>query len=269
MSKRAITVTVAHHRQTRRSQELTTDNRTCTLTKRLIRLGLLVCLTSLSIGSLTSCGSAHWKMANTALDFTDPEQPVGIRRIAVVAGTSRVYDKKTNDYYLAVLPYSNRFRQVLITRLSDDAASGPAVVPAFDTANNSVALEDPFYLLSRKEAKRLFRSDPQEATMTFESRSWDECPDCAGLADSLQVDALWVVWARWFSNESDLSKMQYSNKEKGWLHVSTHLYSVADGKLLAWSSLNRTGIGIWPFFNWGKAYDYAAGAVAKGWRRTR
>jgi hypothetical protein len=197
---------------------------------------------------------------NSSFELLDSASVVGTRSLAIVNGISTQFDKKDKHNDSVSLSCTEKMRRKLVSKLSEKQLAGIRIA---SDSGLVVRLVDPFSIVSRKEAKALTGKDPKEAAFHWEPRSWAECENCQSLADSLGVDAVWVIWARWFTNEQDLSKTEYSKKDKGWLHVSAHLYSVTDGRLLAWTSINRTGIGFLFFNKWSKAYSVIANSMAK------
>lgn len=222
--------------------------------RRRVRLGVLIALLALSI---LSCGS--W--LNKAFEIQNAEALTRIKRIAIVNGISLVYNKKEKVYVYGPYPLSctERIRQELVKEL---AKVKPDDLVLISDSTLHADLVDPFTIFSRKEAKMVYGSDPHEAIVALSLRTYDECLNCRQLADSLDVDAIWVIWGRWMTDVQDYSKVEYSKKEKGWLHVSGQIFSTS-GELLAYTSITRTGIGFLIFVNYDRAYSMIANKVAK------
>jgi len=208
------------------------------------------------------------KMANTKFEAVDTAGVGTINRVAIVSGICRRFDQKSKQYSSVLMGSTDKMRGELSKELREKAKDVDVVSSANENDTSLMAqLVDPYYLLSRKEAKALNGKDPKKAEITLELLDWEECKNCAALAESLKVDAVWVIWARWLTDEEDLSKVQYSDKDKGWLHTSAQLFSAKDGHLIAWTAINRSGVGVGPFVKSSAAYGFIAGGMVDNYRK--
>jgi hypothetical protein len=208
-----------------------------------------------------------WKMSNTSFEVVDSTgQLAQLNKIAIANGISLVLDKKAKKLNPVLLEFTDKFQGYLLKELGK---KGIAAVSGKTDSINAVGLIDPFRITSRNEAKVLTGKKPNNAELTLTLRAWTECQNCEALANSVGADAIWVVWASWFTNEQDMSKIEYRDKEKDWLHVSAELFSVKDGKLLAWTAINRTGVGVGPLVKWSAAYSAIAEGMANNLEKHR
>jgi hypothetical protein len=221
---------------------------------------------ALSCAGFTSGIKQSYKMSNTSFDVVDSTGLAKVEKVAIANGTSLVLNKKAKKLEPAVLECTEKFEGYLLEELGKKEINA---VPGKTETIGAVDLIDPFRIVSRKEAKVLTGRKPDHAEMSVELREWEECEGCESLARSVGADALWVVWARWFKVHEDQSKTEYCNKEKGWLHVSAELFSVKEGKLLAWTAINRTGMGIGPLVKSSPAYSAIAKGMAKNLAKHR
>ncbi len=201
--------------------------------------------------------------SNTALDVIDADALSKIRIVAVVGGMSATFNRKTKSTSLGVIEPTTKLVTQLVIALRERAGSNAQVA---GDGSGSVDLVDPFDL-DKSKSKALGRI--KRIPLTWTDRAWQECGNCSAAAEAQQADALWVVWGRWFSNEppEKATKVHYTD-EKGWLHGSAYLFDVS-GKLIAITSMNRTGVGALGMFNAGPAYKAIGRAMVKSFLQHR
>jgi hypothetical protein len=203
--------------------------------------------------------------ANQAFKPVDTTRLKTIGSVLVVNGESWVFDKKSKSFVSQVLKHTDKVRLELMKKLSDKY-TGEIV---FITDDSAIArLSDPFWIIGDREKKQHQKhgNTSVEKGIYWSPRSWSECENCPSLAERFGVDAILIVWGQWFKLKDgiDTNNPVINDKDKGdWLHVSGQMFDAHEGKLLAWTSINRSGIGIGPFVKWGAAYGYATGRMVK------
>jgi hypothetical protein len=209
--------------------------------------------------SVISCGSAAYKMTNTSFKCLENQILPEIKRIVVIDGSSLLYDKKFKTDQIVVLATTSKFRNRLIACLNE---KGFEAVAGESLGIKYIEMIDPFKL---EKLETGFE-------MTYTNREWSDFGNYGSIIKDAKIDAVWVVWARWVKHDSKTDKEEYYKGEPGtfrlssstpWLQVSAHLFSAKDGKLLAWTSKRRSGVGIVPFFNWSVAYSSIANGMVK------
>lgn len=236
----------------------------------LASVGLITALLAATVADagLLSRIKDSMNMSNTKFAVLDTAAVGAITKVAIVNGLSLQFDKKSKSYSEVVLECSDKMRQKLCEEMREKNKQVEVISPDDDHGTTVIAqLIDPYKILSRKEAKELTGEKPDEAVISLELREWSECRNCTALADSLKVDAVWVIWSRWFTNEEDMSKVEYSDKDKGWLHTTAELFSTIDGHLIACTAINRSGVGVGPFVKSSAAYGFIAGGMVDNYRK--